>query len=960
MFRPPATCGIAARFRATRFTDLTKERLSARSISSGPSGSPAGVARSLLWVLLLWSPLLAQQAAAQQPAGEETYTLIVRDVPLSEALERLVEMTRVSLLYGPELDRSVRVFCAARDQTPEQLLRCVVHGAGKDYYRLSSGTYVIIEPAQGPPRLGALSGIIVDAETDEPLPFASVLLAESGTGTAASENGLFAMSGLLPGRYRLIASYIGYRAEATEVEVLPDGTARRRIALTPEPIAARPVIVDGLQQRATSEGLGLTEMAEAELERAPGASGPLGATRTGLGLTVRPLTNSVHIQGGEAGEHQLQIDGTPVFSPLSVGKLFGSFSPLAIDRVTVHKAGFGAPQGSFTAGVVQLDHSLSDEEQATVLADPNAVNMRIAQRFPIAGRDVSAMVAGRYGLWDVWRVPSVDRLLRDWNEFDPVLMATLTATNPEGLEFVPHRHGSDLGFSDWHAAARVQLSPFTSVSTSGYHGASSVSTEQFATGHVSDVADPVRVSLSRDRYEWTNTSAQIRMSSLFGARALGSARLRVSNHSLTQAYAMADSLGIPSGADVGAVERALSQDLDTQERLAAGNVNRMTEVGADARIDLSLGPGHLLELGVEAARVDHRFDLGGPVYLPIRSEASSLRFAGFAQDRRALSPNLTLESGFRLTFVPDRQSVYAEPRAALRFDGENDVLGQHALRVAGGLYRQFVNQFDLTNVGPSAIVSSVRFWLPVDRSLEPPLAVHASVEALASPLPGWDIRAEGYYKHLPRLLALDYGALFDHDAVSGEEPIDQAAYIGAARGFSYGGGVRVERTSERLRLRAGYDVSVSRRTFPSLFDGQTQPTPWDEPHRVLVGADVDAFGGIVVRGRARAVWGRTWGFRQPYYDVLAVHDSPFSEEVGLPEDARLPALYELDLGLSYARQVAATRFEITADFLNVLDRGNVIDYGLRVSGEPGPTSSLESEPRRMLGFHPLVSIRISM
>ena len=169
--------------------------------------------------------LLLAALAAPAEAQEARYSLALRDVPLEQALERLVEMTRVSLVYGGEVEGD-HVFCRRADATAEALLRCIVESAGVDYYQLSSGTFVVIERADQAPRYGSLAGVVVDGETGEPLPGASVLLADASAGTASNAAGMFAFSVLEPGPYRVTASFVGYEPVATDVWVPADGRTR--------------------------------------------------------------------------------------------------------------------------------------------------------------------------------------------------------------------------------------------------------------------------------------------------------------------------------------------------------------------------------------------------------------------------------------------------------------------------------------------------------------------------------------------------------------------------------------------------------------------------------------------------------------------------------------------------------------------------------------------------------------
>jgi hypothetical protein len=886
-------------------------------------------------------------------AQEARYSLALRDVPLAQALEELTALTRIDLVYGDEIG-GAQVYCRRTDAPAEVLLRCIVESAGLDFYRLSSGTYVVIERAEQAPRYGSIAGVVVDGETGEPLPGASVLLADASVGTASNAAGMFAFSALEPGPYLVTASFVGYEPVVDSVWVPADGRARRQIALRPKPFAASPVVVNGLQRRAPL--VGQSELRGRELHSAAlGLPSTTRSARMLLGVGDRPRWADLHIQGGETGEHVTTLDGAPVFDPVALGRVLSAFSPLAVERLSVQKAGFGAAHGSYTAGVVGMEQALPRAGRtATVQVDPYSANAFVGA----GGPTVAAMAAARTSLWSLHRPGALDGALRRWNDVDPLLTAALTPGATAGvptdaLDFQPHRHGSDVAFTDVHAAARVALGPFQTLRASAYRGTNTVETELFSAGIGADAAAPDRLTISRDRYRWTNTMGRLRYESLLGARAFGYASIRASRHTLAHGYQTLDAADVGYAPDAGTVatfEAALRGALDAEPLPDDGN--RFTEYVAEAGLDYSLASTYLIELGVEGALVDHAFHLDNPYLRPLRSASTMGRLAAFVSNRWQVAPSTTLDGGLRLTWVPDRSAVYAEPRLAVRFDGELGGGAPYAVRLATGLYRQFVNQFDVTNVGPSALVPVVRFWLPVDASLVPPRAVHVAAEGFVTPARGWTLRAEAYYKHLPHLLALDYGALLDHSR-SFEADATQASFIGASRGFAYGAGARVERETARLRLGLGYDYSESQRTFPSRFDGQTQPAPWNQPHRLQASADVEMGRGFVARLRGRGVWGRTWAFRQPYYDFLAVHGTGAS--VGLPEDDALPAHYELDLGLGYTRQVAGADVALTLDVLNVLDRRNVLDYSLRRIAR---SERHEAVARTGLGVQPVLTLRV--
>ncbi len=57
----------------------------------------------------------------------------------------------------------------------------------------------------------SIEGIIKDSKTNEPLPGATVYLANTTHGTSASETGIFLLTQITPGKYDLVVSMVGYK-----------------------------------------------------------------------------------------------------------------------------------------------------------------------------------------------------------------------------------------------------------------------------------------------------------------------------------------------------------------------------------------------------------------------------------------------------------------------------------------------------------------------------------------------------------------------------------------------------------------------------------------------------------------------------------------------------------------------------------------------------------------------------
>lgn len=904
-------------------------------------------------------------AAAQAPPadGASRWSLALQDVPVDEALTQLVSLTGMDLVYASEVTRGRRTFCRIAEAGAEDLLRCVVQGAELDFYRLSSGTYVVIDDPRDAPAWGSVVGVVVDAGSGRPVPYATVEDPRSGRRTVSDIQGRFLLTGLVPGESELVASGMGYRATRTALGVAASSAIRHRIPLQPAALRIAPLVVRGMEPRPSSRELGTAVVSEpAETGLSAMGRGALAQAARSTGVARGPFAGELRIQGGGEGEHLVRLDGVPVFEPVSLGRMLSAFSPLALERIIVRKAGFGVEHGSFVGGVVDVEQGVSDAALAPAAArfDPYAAEARLALPLPAADGAGAGQLLGavRSSVWGMWREPVLNGVLQDWNAVDPVLMRNLV---PEGggafadaLDWQPHRHGSELSFSDVHLRAGIPLGDFRRLEASLYRGRNRVGTELFAAGVHPETGLPDRLTFARDSYEWGNLAGQVSWSTLVGDRGSLRLRLRGTNHELDHRYGMVDGSVLdtpPAGAGSPAdLENRLGAALDAAPEASDGNA--ITQVGFDALGRWAPARSHVVSGGLEVDRVDSRVHLDDPWYQRLSSSHRQVRVAGFVQDRWTPTERLSGEFGVRATRLSDRGTTYLEPRAAIRLDLPGGA-GPVSVRLSWGAHRQFLNRYEVTSVGPSALVPAVQFWAPADPTVEPPRAEHLSGELVWRTLSGFEARVEGWYKDFTHLLDLDYGALLQHDGSPLRE-VDQEAFVGDARGRASGVGVRLGWEGEGWRGRLGYEYTRSTRTFPSRFDGRLEPVPWLEPHRATAAGELDVGSGLTVRAEFLGVWDRPWGLRRPYYDFLMIHGTGGGPTLGRPGDDTLPPLLETDVGVAWRSRFGSTRVELQAMVRNVFDRDNVLDRSLVL--EPG--GAYRPLPRLLPGINPLLSVRI--
>ena len=951
---------------------------------------------AILCVLTLALPARAQRV----------YDVVLQGVPLEEALTELMTSTDLVLGFDQRLVAGKWTNCVASQSTEEELLRCILHGTGVDYFRLPSGLYVLTERAEARVRYGALHGVVVDFDTGEPLEHAHIML-NPGHGTVSNQDGRFIFSSLKPGLYAVTTTYLGYSSRLEYIQVVPDSVAQARLALRQAVIVERtPVVIDGVGWRVPSDTLGQHTLDREALLRAAGG-GMLAdfgrAVANMVGVRLSDATADLHIQSSGTGEHQYRLDNAPVFVPVSIGGLIGPFSTYALSRITVHKTGFGADIGSQTAGVIDATHALGPRpgRHLDVHVDPMSVNARASHNL----EDGSAiMAAGRLGLWDLYAPAAVQGMLRRWNQTDQFMYSAFRAvpqSRPSSSSYFEQSLATldpGLQFSDAHFALRKRNGLLSSVHASAYWGRRQLKSQERGGGgqYIPQYALLQQAALGvQDRYVWDNLTGQIRYEAVLGARSLASVQARGSLFRLQHDI---------STSKITQQTVSGNNSLAGQVNLSDDNNNRVREYGAAGRITYALWRGWNVEAGLEPAYTHSRFLVHGTRTHPIAHASGTWRVESFIQNRIPIGKRLTLDAGTRVTFLHSRLSWYGEPRLSVRFDASESRLGPWSARLATGLYRQYVTQFDVTSRSARALRSSSRMWMALDKTVAPPKAAHVSLEAVVKPSGTWSVRAEGYYKQLMHLLTINYvasvpGATLSHSVLIGEylsTPASdevslpsqaQSSFLSSGSGYAFGLSFYSEKRLASLLLKAGYEFSHTARSFGAQFEGRTVAAPWNEPHRLELEADYHATPSLVMQARWQSIWGKTWGFRQSYYDFLGAYGRQLLEllesprrnpnddfdilsvpvvvehirayRLEHPEEHQLPAVHQVDLSVAYTHAVRSTRVQLRADAINLLGFNNVADWGLvRNADKSADSDLLVVKERTTLPVTPSLALRL--
>lgn len=209
----------------------------------------------------------------------------------------------------------------------------------------------------------SIRGLITGEADGQPLPGATVVLwrgGEAAAGAAADADGFYVIKGLDPGSYLIRASFVGYAVYEDSLRVRPGEDMKRDFVLKDAAAALGEVVVEAGtvdDPIHLDAGLPITGTRfEIELIPAPDVSGDLAnflAAQPGI-LTSGDRGGQLFVQGGEATQNLVLLDGMPIFQPFHLVGFFSAFPADIIAQADFYGAGFGARYGGRLSSVIDI------------------------------------------------------------------------------------------------------------------------------------------------------------------------------------------------------------------------------------------------------------------------------------------------------------------------------------------------------------------------------------------------------------------------------------------------------------------------------------------------------------------------------------------------------------------------------------------------------------------------------
>jgi len=235
-------------------------------------------------------------------------------------------------------------------------------------------------------RVGGVTGVVRDAQTDEPLPGVNVVLVERGRGAATNQDGRYTISRLQPGTVQIRFSYIGYQTVTREVMIENDAVVDVSVSLDVASVRGGEVVVLGVRAQGQAKALNqqknaanITNVVASDLiGRFPDATAPDALQRVpGIGVQRdQGEGRFIQIRGGAPQFTTVTFNGERIPSPE------GDVRQIALDAVPTE-----------ILQSIEVSKAITPDMDADAIG--GAVNL-VTRRAPDAPL-LSADVAGGYG-----------------------------------------------------------------------------------------------------------------------------------------------------------------------------------------------------------------------------------------------------------------------------------------------------------------------------------------------------------------------------------------------------------------------------------------------------------------------------------------------------------------------------------------------------------------------------------
>lgn len=791
--------------------------------------------------------------------------------------------------------------------------------------------YVLIKNAAPAPVYKELCGVVIDGQTSEPLPFASIVLIGKSKGTQTDTSGRFSFQ-LLPEELTdLEISYIGYQKQVLATGQITKG-ACPTISLQPAVLDIPEVVikdftVDMLDLDASPESR--IRFRPEKIPTLPGWGEPdvLRSLQLLPGIsTVDESAANLNIRGGTPDQNLLLLDGIPIYHAGHFFGLYSAFNPFAVQQVDVYRGGFGARYGGRISGIIDIQGKPSQTEQVEIGTGLNLISAQVFAEFPLIKNKMSLMVAARRSYTDIIRSNTFQSLFNRASQRGRLFENKLEQSFGAAINVDPNFH-----FSDYHGKWTWQASDKDHISIAGYYG-----DDRFDYNYEEEYVDYA----TRDDLDLTNWGMSAQYHRKWDSHWETNAKLTYSrflNNYLFQISFLENDN--PFNGQFGHVNR-LSDLTFLLEQSWTPNEYQKLQVGWQYS-------NQKTEFRSWEQERNSKRESSQEGLIP-QTHSFYLEYNGKLTDKLGANIGIRLD-GFRNHHQDGallRNERAWQPRLGLVWrpiDPDFQLKGQF------GIYRQFIYQIpaDYNSLG-----AGEQLWVTADDYFPAPYSSQ------------WSI---GFAIHKPKfLLDVDFYQRKTTNLTSWKLELEddfENPFTQSGASFARGLDILLKNRWQKYNIWWAYSLGRVEDRYPDLNNDAFFPASQDQRHR---------FTWTHMLALPKWDFSVSWNFAsgKPFTVPLAAEAEWDPEDEFLyysliyeqPNNDRLPAYHRLDLSANYKFSRPKWRGKVGLSIFNLYNRVNYLDIDFLIFGPDLEEGETEPEmvilPRQLLSLTPNVFVEL--
>lgn len=739
-------------------------------------------------------------------------------------------------------------------------------------------------------------GSVRDANSHEPLPYASVVILSSMKGSITNTDGYYTLIKVPSDTCLLQISYIGYKSQKFYLN--PELDFRQLdIYLDQASFQLDAVEIKGDREDLlqTNDQISVIKMSPKQLEMLPnlGEKDPMRAFQLMPGISgAKESTAGLYVRGGTPDQNLITYDGFTVYHVDHLYGFYSAFNSNAIKDIQLFKGGYEAKYGSRLSSVMEITGKEGNANYFNMGGEVSLLSANAWVEGPI-GKNMTGLFAARRS----WQGPLYSTIFEKYNDENELT----TSSGPGGDRMMQSNTVTNF-FYDMNGKLTYNSDNKKDKYTlSFFNGTDKLDNSRDMSGRFNDDEDNMSMSIT-DLTRYGNIGGSMAWSRKWTDQLYSKTIASYSHY-----YSLRDQTQ----------DRSITNDDGESENFSEGLIedNDLLDYSVKSDWSYKANASNRLEFGAFGSLLDIDYLYSQNDTLTILNRSNQGFFGGlYFQDKIQLFKNkLQIIPGIRSTYYNQTKKIYWAPRlqSSYRFN-------KHwKMSASWGIFHQYANQVVREDISSG----SRDFWILSDgENINVGKSEHY-IAGLSWENDNFLINAEGYYKNITGLT--EYTLRFQRSFRSSS--YDEYFYNG--QGYARGIEVLMQKKFGKINGWISYTLGEAQNQF-DVYGESYFPSLQDVTHEFkLVG----------MYKYKRWNFGLTWVYAtgSPYtapmgaYEVNLLDGTTKDYLVAGNKNAfRLPDYHRLDISANYklisgkGREIG----NIGASIFNVYNRTNAWYY----------------------------------